>query len=76
MVRANIFILHFTDRNQISSHLLTFEMCGTILVIVCMYNYIYTMHACIICASHSSVSGYNFVAEGSAWETMFVRLPC
>ena len=24
-----------------------------------------------ICATHSSVSGYNSVAEGVAWETMF-----
>ena len=24
-----------------------------------------------VCATHSSVSGYNSVAEGVAWETMF-----
>ena len=27
-------------------------------------------------ATHSSVSGYNSVAECVAWETMFVHMPC
>ena len=28
----------------------------------------------LVYATHSSVSGYNSVVEGGAWETMFVRL--
>ena len=48
-------------------------------VYVCIIIYMYIL--CIpmyilIYTTHSSVSGYNFVAEGVALESMFVHLPC
>ena len=38
--------------------------------ILCMRMYV------LVYATHSTVSGYNSVAEDVAWQTMFVRLSC